>query len=140
VCVLPSGPDGRLLLVQDFETRLWQTIGGAVEPDESPRDAAVREAFEEAGVTVELGRLRDVLGGPEFRITYPNGDVTAYVSIVFDAVVTSGTPEPDGEETCGAAWWAIDELERLPMNSFTRLLLRSLSITPTPGARTPGGS
>jgi 8-oxo-dGTP pyrophosphatase MutT (NUDIX family) len=130
VAVLPRRPDGRLLLVQNIETALWQTIGGAIEPDESPRDAATREALEEAGVTVELTRLLDVLGGPEFRINYPNGDMTAYVSAVFEAVVTSGTPRPDGDETSAAAWWAPEELEELPMDTLTRALLRSVSMIP----------
>jgi ADP-ribose pyrophosphatase YjhB (NUDIX family) len=127
VAVLPRRPDGRLLLVQNIDTALWQTIGGAIEPDESPRDAATREALEEAGVTVELTRLLDVLGGPEFRINYPNGDMAAYVSVVFEAVVTSGTPRPDGDETSAAAWWTPEEIERLPMDILTRTLLRSVS-------------
>jgi 8-oxo-dGTP pyrophosphatase MutT (NUDIX family) len=132
VAVLPRRPDGGLLLVQNIETGQWQTIGGAIEPDESPRAAATREALEEAGVTVELTRLLDVLGGPEFRITYPNGDMTAYVSAVYEAVVTSGTPRGDEDETSAAAWWAPGEIEGLPMDTLTRALLRSISIMPAP--------
>jgi 8-oxo-dGTP pyrophosphatase MutT (NUDIX family) len=49
VAVLPRDKDGRLLLVRDAETGYWQTIGGAIEPDESPQEAAFREAREEAG-------------------------------------------------------------------------------------------
>jgi 8-oxo-dGTP pyrophosphatase MutT (NUDIX family) len=132
VAVLPRRPDGRILLVQNIETALWQTIGGAIEPDESPRAAATREALEEAGVTVELTRLLDVLGGPEFRINYPNGDMTAYVSAVFEAVVTAGSPRADGDETSAADWWAPEEIEGLPMGTLTRALLRSVSIIPAP--------
>jgi 8-oxo-dGTP pyrophosphatase MutT (NUDIX family) len=129
VAVLPRRADGRLLLVQNIDTGLWQTIGGAIEPDESPRDAAIREAFEEAGVVVELTGLLDVLGGPEFRINYPNGDRAAYVSAVFEAVVTSGTPRADQDETSAVAWWAPEEIERLPRDTLTRALLRSISMT-----------
>ena len=89
VCVLPIDATGRLLLVESIETGQWQTIGGAIEPDDT-RNAGVREALEEAGVGVELGRLVDALGGPGFDITYPNGDVVSYVTSVFEAVVTSG--------------------------------------------------
>jgi 8-oxo-dGTP pyrophosphatase MutT (NUDIX family) len=133
VAVLPRRADGCILLVQNIETALWQTIGGAIEPDEPPRAAAAREALEEAGVTVELTRLLDVLGGPEFRINYPNGDMTAYVSAVFEAVVTSGTPRGDGDETSAAAWWAPEEIDGLPMDTLTRALLRSVSILPSAG-------
>jgi 8-oxo-dGTP pyrophosphatase MutT (NUDIX family) len=136
VCVLPVDTAGRLLLVQEIETGEWQTIGGAIEPDESPRDAGVREALEEAGVVVELGRLIDVLGGPGFEITYPNGDVVSYVACVFEAVVTSGEPIADGDETSAVAWWAFDQLDRAPMSSFTRVLFRALPMQELLVART----
>src|SRR5580698_10871393 len=85
--VLPRDSAGRLLLVRLIDTGNWATIGGAVEPDESPRECAVREAEEESGVSVRLGEVLGVLGGPEYRVTYPNGDETAYVVTVFDATV-----------------------------------------------------
>ena len=86
-------------MVREAQTGLWQTIGGAVEPDESPQDAALRETAEEAGVRVELDRLRAVTGGPQYRLRYPNGDLVSYVPIIFDAHIIEGTPRPDGEET-----------------------------------------
>jgi ADP-ribose pyrophosphatase YjhB (NUDIX family) len=129
VSVLPVDARGRLLLVEASETGQWQTIGGAIEPHEAPRDAAVREALEEARVVVELGRLVDVLGGPGFEMTYPNGDIVSYVSIVFEATVTTGVPAPDGDETSAVAWWAFDDLEGAPLTDFTRLLFRSLPLS-----------
>ncbi|MGH9081063.1 MAG: NUDIX domain-containing protein [Acidimicrobiales bacterium] len=99
VAVLPRDGEGRVLLVRIIDTDQWAAIGGAVEPDESPQDAAVREAEEEAGVSLRLGSVLAVLGGPDYRLTYPNGDQTSYVSTVFDARVTGGTPRPDGDET-----------------------------------------
>jgi 8-oxo-dGTP pyrophosphatase MutT (NUDIX family) len=128
VCVLPIDARGRLLLVEEIETGQWQTIGGAIEPHESPRDAGVREALEEAGVVVDLGRLVDALGGPGFEVAYPNGDVVSYVTSVFEAVVTSGEPSPDGDETSAVGWWAFDELHRVPLSAFTRVLFRALPL------------
>jgi 8-oxo-dGTP pyrophosphatase MutT (NUDIX family) len=81
--VLPRDEAGRLLLVRLIDTGNWATIGGAIEPDENPRDCAVREAQEEAGVSVELGAILGVLGGPDYRVTYPNGDESAYVVTAF---------------------------------------------------------
>ena len=94
VAVLPRDSEGGMLLVRIIDTNQWATIGGAIEPDESPEMAAVRETREEAGVDVALGDILGVFGGPEFRLTYPNGDQTSYVSIVFDATVTGGRPTP----------------------------------------------
>ena len=127
VSVLPIAPDHRILLVQDLETRSWMTIGGAIEPDESPEHAAWREAMEEAGVDVELNRLVGVFGGPEYRMTYPNGDVTCYVTTAFTATVRHGAPVPDGEETSAAGWFSAAQVRALDMSDFTRSLLRAVA-------------
>jgi 8-oxo-dGTP pyrophosphatase MutT (NUDIX family) len=124
VAVLPRDEDGRVLLVRILDTGRWATIGGAVEPDESPTDAAVREAREEAGVTVRLGHVTAVLGGPEYRMTYPNGDRTSYVVTVFGAEIAEGTPSPDGEETSAVGWFEPDHLPLSEMSTLTRALLR----------------
>ena len=46
---------GRVLLV--LERDEWSYPGGRLEPGETPEQAAVREAQEEAGIEVELGQL-----------------------------------------------------------------------------------
>jgi ADP-ribose pyrophosphatase YjhB (NUDIX family) len=124
VAVLPRDEDDRVLLVRILETGRWATIGGAVEPDESPTDAAVREAREEAGVTVRLGPVIAVLGGPEYRMTYPNGDQTSYVVTVFGAEIAEGTPAPDDDETSAVGWFEPDDLPLSEMSTLTRALLR----------------
>ena len=128
VSVLPRDDQGRLLLVRLIDTGNWATIGGAVEPDESPGEAACREAKEEAGVTVRLGPILAVLGGPEYRVTYPNGDRTAYVVTTFDATVISGTPMADHDETSEVAWFAPRDLPYDEMGTLTNALLREVGI------------
>ncbi|HXQ58878.1 MAG TPA: NUDIX domain-containing protein [Acidimicrobiales bacterium] len=134
VAVVPRDPNGRILLVRIIDTSQWALIGGTVEPDESPDDAAIREAQEEAGVRISLGPILGVIGGPEFRISYPNGDETSYVSTVFDATVIGGTPTPDHDETSEVRWWDSDQLPADEMSSFTRALMRAvgfaLPVTP----------
>jgi 8-oxo-dGTP pyrophosphatase MutT (NUDIX family) len=126
--VLPRDGLGRLLLVRLIDTGNWATIGGAIEPDESPREGAIREAQEEAGIAVELGAIVNVLGGPEYRVTYPNGDQSAYVVTVFDATIVDGTPRHDDDETCEVGWFAIDELPFNEMGRLTRALFRDLGL------------
>ncbi len=123
VAVLPWDEDGRLLMVREAETGMWQTVGGAIEPDESPVEAAVREASEEVGVVVELTGIRGVTGGPSFRMTYPNGDLVSYVSTIFNAHVLEGEPCADGDETIDAAWFAIGQLADIALSDFTIALL-----------------
>ena len=128
VAVIPRDDAGRVLLVQITDTGQWAAIGGAIEPDESPEDAAVREALEEAGVTVQLGRILAVVGGPQYRITYPNGDQTSYVSTIFDAQVIGGVPTPDGDETLAVEWWTPRSLPFKQMSSFTQALLTAAGL------------
>lgn len=128
VAVLPFDAEGRLLLVRHSDDGLWATVGGAVDPDESPQEAALREAAEETGLVLELGELRGVLGGPRYRARYANGDECSYVPIVFEASVVGGEGRPDGDEVLELGWF---ELARLPvpeMSDFTRFLLGEIGL------------
>jgi len=120
VAVLVRDEGGRILLVRHADSGEWGLIGGAVEIDERPDDAAVRESAEEAGVEIELTRLVTVVGGPGFRVIYPNGDETAYVSAVYEARVCGGREEPDGDETTEVGWFAPEELGSLDLGTFAR--------------------
>jgi 8-oxo-dGTP pyrophosphatase MutT (NUDIX family) len=120
VTVLPSDGEDRILLVRRSDTHEWMTIGGMVEPDERPEAAAVREAHEEAGIEVRLAGILAALGGPEFRLTYPNGDEVAYVAIVYGATIVGGEPHADGEETDGVAWVSRAELPHIGLSTFAR--------------------
>ena len=57
VAVLPIDDDDRVLLVRQTDFGSYGTIGGAVDEDEAPEDAARREAREEIGAEVELTGL-----------------------------------------------------------------------------------
>jgi len=82
---------GRVLLAHHVDSRIWALPGGAVEPDEDPAAAVAREAREELGTPITLQGLIGVYGGPEFRVSYPNGDLVSYVAIVY-ACNAAGTP------------------------------------------------
>ena len=127
VCVLIWDDEGRLLLMREAETGRWQTVGGMIDPDESPWHAAIREAEEETGLTVRLERLRTALGGPGYRVEYPNGDLCSYVSIVFDAVPLSGELAGD-DEVAELRWFRTDELPALELDPLNRHLLRDVDV------------
>ncbi len=115
---------GRILLVRSIESNEWLTIGGAIDPEEHPADAAVRECWEELGLLVEPTELMGVFGGPEFRVTYPNGDIVSYLTILFKARILSGTAKPDGVEIAEMRYFTREECTGLAMNSATRILIR----------------
>lgn len=124
VTVLVFDAQGRLLLAEAGSTGLWMTIGGAIDPDESPADAALRECWEETGFYVELTRLVGAFGGPQYRVTYPNGDVVSYTTIVFEARITGGSPQADGEEATALRFVSQAEAAELPMAVWTKDLVR----------------
>jgi 8-oxo-dGTP pyrophosphatase MutT (NUDIX family) len=118
--------EGRLLLAQKVDGGQWGTVGGAVEPGESPREAAVREAREETGLHVEVTKVVDVLGGPDFGMTYSNGDECSYVSIVVNARVVGGTLRPDGKEISSCAWFSVEEIPMLNLMDISRAVLKGV--------------
>lgn len=88
---------GRVLFMRHTDGGLWAPPGGMVEPGETPADAVVREAREEIGVEATPTDLMGVFGGPEFNLTYDNGDQVNYVMIAFRCII-DGHPTPDGLE------------------------------------------
>ena len=104
VSVLPIDPAGRLLLVRHADhDDGWGVLGGAVEIGESPAEAAVRETREEIGVEIRLVRLLEVLGGPDYEVSYPNGDRVAYVAAVYEAAIIDGSPAARDDELSAVA-------------------------------------
>jgi 8-oxo-dGTP pyrophosphatase MutT (NUDIX family) len=131
VTVLPADEAGRVLLAwQAGHSDGWGTVGGAVDPGESPAEAAIREAREEIGVEIRLGRLLDVLGGPDYEVTYPNGDRAAYVTAVYEASVVEGVPAPADGELSEVGWFTREGLSAIPLSHFTRALLVATGYLP----------
>ena len=125
VAALIRDGDGRILFVQHVEGR-WQLPGGAVDPGERPAEAMQRECLEEAGIEVEPIGIAGVFGGPEYRITYSNGDETGWVVTVFEARIVAGGPAPSDDETQAVGWYSLDELAELELAPATRATLLAL--------------
>lgn len=123
VTVLAFDDRGCVLLVRHAETGRWVLPGGSLEPGETPADGAVREVWEETGLRVEPTRVLGVYAGPEFRVTYRNGDALAFVMTVFEGRPLGGEPRADGEETLEARYVAPAEAARLDMPAWARLVL-----------------
>lgn len=122
--VLPVDSAGRVLLVWPTgHDDGWHIMGGAVDPGESPAQAAVREAKEEIGADIELGPLLGAFGGPNHEVLYPNGDQVAYVVTLYQARVVSGDVVADGEELAEARWFTRPELDSLRLHPGARAML-----------------
>jgi ADP-ribose pyrophosphatase YjhB (NUDIX family) len=131
VSVLPVDAECRVLLVRHVgHADGWAVLGGAVDVGESPAQAAVREAREEIGVEIRLVRLVDVLGGPDYEVTYPHGDRTAYVTAVHEAEIAEGRPEADRDEVEAVGWFGREELAGIGLDRFARALLTATGYLP----------
>src|SRR5581483_5863881 len=101
-------------------------------PGERPADAARREAWEEAGIVVQLLRIVGVYGGgPHFQGRYANGDEVAWVTTLFEARIESGEPRPSDDETADVRWATPAEAAQLDLSPSTRWILeRALEESP----------
>lgn len=109
VGVVVHDAQGRLLLVRrggEPGRGRWALPAGFVDADEDPRAAAAREALEETGLVVRVGRVVDV---------YPAGAGTSFF-LSFQAEVVGGTLRA-GDDAADAAFFAPDELPELAFAS-----------------------
>ncbi|MCI0387042.1 NAD(+) diphosphatase [Streptomyces sp. CNQ085] len=102
VIMLVTDPEGRALLGRQvhWPRGRFSTLAGFVEPGESIEQAVVREAGEEAGVTI--GRVEYVASQPW---PFPSSLMLGFV-----AHATSTEIRVDGEEIEEARWFSREEL------------------------------
>ena len=110
--------DKKILLVKHKKNRRWTQPGGHIEYDETPEEAALREAYEETGLRVKL--LGDHFPREEDYIRplgiqknrHSNGET--HVDIIYAAVPNHSTDEVlNKEESDDIAWFTRDELDHI---------------------------
>jgi 8-oxo-dGTP pyrophosphatase MutT (NUDIX family) len=116
--------EGRLLFGKDAEAGFWTLPGGAIDPHEHPADAAMRECFEETGLVVQPKTIIGVFGGPEFLVTYPNGDVAYYTSIAFLAEVVGGSHHPADGEMSELRYLTAPQCKALTLSPASRIIAK----------------
>ncbi|MWC28008.1 NUDIX domain-containing protein [Paenibacillus sp. MMS18-CY102] len=109
--------DGKILLVrraQEPGKGNWTNPGGYIEQLEDIGTTVVREVLEETGVT---SRVKSIIALRDQPRSIHN------VYIGFEMEYVGGEPTPDGVEVDAAAFFALDELEHMPVASFTQWLI-----------------
>jgi 8-oxo-dGTP diphosphatase len=116
--------DSRVLLIKRGQPPLmgeWSIPGGMLELAETVREAAIREAREETGLTVDpnelLGVFDRVIRDDQGRVQYH------YVLIDFLCFRTSGEVLAAGDAD-EARWFTQEEVTKLPMAKDTAEVIR----------------
>ncbi len=92
----------QVLLIKRRDIPVWVLPGGGIDEGESPESAAVREACEETGCSVELVR-KIAYYLPQNRITHPTH--------FFEGHITGGIPK-SGPETKESSFFPLDRLPK----------------------------
>ena len=109
--------DGRILLIQRADNRLWAMPGGAIEMGETPAEAAAREVREEAGVVVEPIALAGIW---DSRICGAITPLQLYM-MVFLCRVTGAEPASHAVEVLDQGWFEREQLPPLSPGHVGRL-------------------
>jgi len=110
-------------MLKHSETGTWVFPGGALEPGERPADAVSREIQEETGISAQVTGLIGVYAGPEFEVTYKNGDQTAYMMALYGCEVGGNEVLSPGDEAADIGFFPANSLEELPLSAWVHVLL-----------------
>jgi len=125
---------GKVLLIHHRKLDQWLPLGGHVELDEDPEQAALREAKEESGLEVELlgerppttGPGTRALIAPRFLDIHRITDAHEHIGMIYWARPKSGSTTLAVEEHHDIRWCLPSELETLqpPMSNAVKWYCR----------------
>ncbi len=135
--------DGKVLLIHHRKLDKWLPMGGHIELDEDPEQAALREAKEESGLDVELlgerppttGPGTRALIAPRFLDIHRINETHEHIGLIYWAQpkndgahgVTRPNPELAVEEHHDIRWCSAGDLDTLqpPMSDAVKWYCRS---------------
>ncbi len=116
-CLVVTDVQERILLVQrsvDPKKGMWCLPGGFIELGESPENAALRELYEETGLT---GRIDKLLG----VTTSPSSLYNSVLLVGYWISTVSGTLKP-GDDASDAAYFSIGNFPEIAFESHLKFI------------------
>lgn len=123
--------EGRILLIQRADNRLWAMPGGACEMSETPAQSAAREVWEETGYQVEITRLLGV-----FDSRYCGSVSSRHIYLILFAGAPVAGEARTSPESLAVRWFELGDIpwtELAPGHAFR--LQQVLSWWLNPGAK-----
>ena len=121
---------GRVLLVHHRGLNRWLPVGGHIELDEDPEQAALREAAEESGLEIELigerppttGDGTRALLAPRFMDIHRITDTHRHIGMIYFGRPINGRLTLAPAEHHDIRWCAPEDLDRLdpPLSAAVR--------------------
>ena len=126
--------DEKILLIHHRQLNHWLPLGGHIELDEDPEQAALREAREESGLEIELLGERPpttepgtrALIGPRFLDIHRISDTHEHIGMIYWARPTGGTLTLAPAEHHDIRWCTSEQLDQLqpPMRAAVKWYCR----------------
>ncbi|HEX6870186.1 MAG TPA: NUDIX domain-containing protein [Micromonosporaceae bacterium] len=113
---------GRILLIRRSDNGMWAVPAGGVELGDSVRQCAIREAYEETGLTPTVLAPIAIVSGADTTETNQWGHTYQFHTTVFLATAWTGELVTQTDETTDAAWFHPDQLPTPRMATVDRTL------------------
>ena len=102
--------EGRLLLQKRTDGDWWCLPGGGVEAGDTFTSTAIREAWEETGLEVEIVSLLGCYCDPEICSIYGDGNHVQIASLNFLCRIIGGEMIESNDETAELRWFHQDDI------------------------------
>lgn len=134
----------RVLLIHHRKLQKWLPPGGHVDPNETPAEAARREAYEETGMQINFIKQENIWinepNAKSFERPYmcmiedipPHGTTPAHqhIDFIYLAEAAEGVVQMNHTETLGIRWFTMDEVDALQVGTDlfhdTKMAIRSI--------------
>ena len=114
--------NNKVLLRKHDKYDIWLSVGGHIELNENPNEAAIREVKEEVGIDIELYKEKDQplfkrddygeLIPPQFMNIYKINDTHKHITLVYFAISsTDKIIQSTREESEELKWFSSEELK-----------------------------